>query len=127
MVQINLTPQEAFDTVARHLFAQGRLALRDFGGEEGCVYRGDDGCKCAVGILIPDELYDPKMEGHSAASDSVGPLFPPSINNLLCDLQKAHDDCSRNDDGTFNVAALRDRLSDIAAEHSLSSAILETL
>lgn len=27
-----------------------------------CQYRGEGGCMCAVGALIPDELYDPKVE-----------------------------------------------------------------
>jgi hypothetical protein len=27
-----------------------------------CRYRGLDGCKCAVGALFPDELYDPRLE-----------------------------------------------------------------
>lgn len=28
----------------------------------GCSYRGDNGTKCAVGLFIPDEIYDPKMD-----------------------------------------------------------------
>lgn len=27
-----------------------------------CVYRGPDGKKCAVGLFIPDEFYDPMLE-----------------------------------------------------------------
>lgn len=54
-----MTPQEAFKTVAKHVLAQGRPSKN----EEGmCVYRGPDGLKCAVGALIPDEAYDPRME-----------------------------------------------------------------
>lgn len=30
-----------------------------------CAYRGTDGNKCAIGLLIPDELYTPEMEGHT--------------------------------------------------------------
>ena len=54
-----MTPQEAFETVAKHLLAQGRPSKNEKGM---CVYRGPDGLKCAVGALIPDEAYDPRME-----------------------------------------------------------------
>jgi hypothetical protein len=54
-----MTPQEIFDTVATHLFTQGHKAINGHGG---CVYRCRDGSKCAVGVLIPDDKYFPKME-----------------------------------------------------------------
>ncbi len=28
-----------------------------------CVYRGSESAKCAIGLCIPDELYDEQMEG----------------------------------------------------------------
>ena len=55
--------QEIFDTVAKHLLAQMKQSkLVDQSGDAFCAYRSDDGKKCAVGALIPDELYDPDME-----------------------------------------------------------------
>jgi hypothetical protein len=30
-----------------------------------CVYRAKDGCKCAVGQLIPYDMYTSKMEGNT--------------------------------------------------------------
>lgn len=54
--------QEIFDTVAKHLFKQGQRATDPDGGVM-CSYRGANGTKCAVGVLIPDELYDAVMEG----------------------------------------------------------------
>jgi hypothetical protein len=54
--------QEIFDTVAKHLLKQGRRATDPDGGVM-CSYRGACGTKCAVGVLIPDELYDAVMEG----------------------------------------------------------------
>lgn len=47
------TDQEAFDIAARHLLKQGRRSTRHGDG----AYRGDDGLKCAIGALIPDEVY----------------------------------------------------------------------
>ncbi len=52
------TKQETFDTVYKHLVTQGRPSIK----EDQCLYRGPKNRTCAVGCLIPDELYDPKME-----------------------------------------------------------------
>src|SRR5690606_37517326 len=38
-------------------------------GEKECRYRGPDGLKCAVGHIIPDELYTPDLEGKLFARD----------------------------------------------------------
>lgn len=54
-----MTPQEIFDTVAKHLITQGQQSQRDDGT---CLYRGPGGLKCAVGVLIPDDVYTRKME-----------------------------------------------------------------
>lgn len=55
-----MTPQEVFNTVATHLFEQGEMAYD--GSKESCMYRTDDGLKCAVGCLVPDETYSLGME-----------------------------------------------------------------
>ncbi len=47
------------------LQAQGRFALsKGPSGEPncGCAYLSDDGCRCAIGVLIA-EVYDPALEG----------------------------------------------------------------
>lgn len=56
-----MTPQEIFDKVATHLFTQGVQSRNKNGGT--CLYRGPNNTSCAVGCLIPDELYDPEMDG----------------------------------------------------------------
>ena len=56
-----MTNQQIFNKVAKHLLKQGRRA-RD---GNGCAYRGENGTKCAVGCLIPDALYDDRLEGSS--------------------------------------------------------------
>lgn len=53
--------QEAFNIAARHLLKQGRRSVIE--PQLSCAYRGADGLKCAVGALIPDELYEPRFEG----------------------------------------------------------------
>ena len=104
-----MTAQEIYDTVLAHLRKQGR-ASRTIAG--GCRYRGPDGTACAVGCLIPDELYDHRIEGLSVveimggethtASPSVRYKFRETLARitrrlgaehlqLLENLQRAHD------------------------------------
>lgn len=58
--------QEWFDTAARGIISQGKPSMgRDpITENEKCVYRSSDGCKCAIGWLIPDDKYDPSFEGN---------------------------------------------------------------
>jgi hypothetical protein len=46
-------------SIAEHLKAQGARALDSEGH---CSYRAPDGKKCAVGVLIKDEFYNPYCE-----------------------------------------------------------------
>jgi len=61
MIDLNkATSQEVFDYVIDHLRKQGRRAYdRELGK---CLYLADDGAKCAVGCLIPGDVYSPHME-----------------------------------------------------------------
>jgi hypothetical protein len=63
-----LTLQEIFDTVSKHLLIQKERSYDPVNGW--CMYRGPRGLKCAVGILISDDLYDEAME-----NEPVGFLF----------------------------------------------------
>jgi hypothetical protein len=86
--------QEVFDTVARHLLTQ---QVRSVGEDrDGCRYRGHNGRKCAIGALIPDELYLPEMEGKYAhqLTDHYQPLaelLAGVDTELLGMLQSIHD------------------------------------
>lgn len=85
-----MTPQEIFDTVSAHLLKQGCKSL--FQGVS-CQYRNTEGLKCAVGILIPDERYDPLMEGSLDTLLSWPALsFLCEHKELLRRLQRIHDD-----------------------------------
>lgn len=59
--------QDAFNTVRDHLLKQmaNSVNATDY-GLTNCMYRRDDGLKCAVGCLIPDDKYAPEMEGNLA-------------------------------------------------------------
>ena len=113
--------QEVFDLVTKHLFAQGRPA---YDGNRGCMYRTHDGLRCAVGVLIPDDLYDPAFEMNKADS-VIQELFDADLadwrehKDLLLSLQVAHDNCLREPDETFNTTALARHLRNVAKRYSL--------
>lgn len=69
-----MTAQEIFDTVLAHLRKQGKASTNR---SNGCRYRGEGGTSCAVGCLIPDELYDPVIEG-LVVEQLMGADSPPS-------------------------------------------------
>jgi len=95
--------QQIFDTGVAGILAQGGYSY-DAGGH-GCLYRGPNGCKCALGHSIPDDGYDPSLEGDA-------PRFSASLGNevllarllgaeseaectILRDFQIIHDFCAR--------------------------------
>lgn len=90
--------REAFEIAAAHMLAQGKRAATDDGK---CYYRGPDGTKCAIGALIPDEVYQPKWDiswsSESAVvflyrDEQVVPYLPTSP-GLATELQSVHDMC----------------------------------
>jgi len=117
--------QEVFDIVVNHLFTQGRPA---YDGVQGCMYRTHDGLRCAVGVLIPDNLYDPEFEGDTADC-VIQKLFNKDLadwrehKGLLLALQEVHDECFVILRGTsaydFYTTALRAQLLKVAAKFSL--------
>jgi hypothetical protein len=91
--------QEIFDKVKAHLLEQGcRSVDPPVHGAAWCKYRGPRGLKCAIGALIPDEVYDPRMEmksiGELVWSKQFGEVFKDFRNDLdfLRQLQEVHDE-----------------------------------
>jgi hypothetical protein len=60
---LKLSEQEIFDQFLSMMRARGWQAATD-PVLESCVYRSDIG-PCAIGMLIPNELYSPALEGVS--------------------------------------------------------------
>lgn len=90
-----MTPQEIFDTVVRHAFTQ-RAPARNMDPPH-CRYRAEDGKKCFVGVLIPDNIYVSQMDevgGVNALVTRFQSTLPEWFGKhlaLLEDLQEAHD------------------------------------
>lgn len=101
-----MTAQEIFNIVALHLFNQQAGSFDE--NYEHCLYRNDDGLKCAIGCLIPDEKYSEDMEGDSSENIPfftvedllTFPFMEPykGHSDLLNALQDAHDSCSCDPD-----------------------------
>lgn len=63
-MQLTKEQQDIWDTfqkVKNHLLTQNcsSVSIED---EHACMYRGVNNTSCAIGCLIPDEIYSPKME-----------------------------------------------------------------
>jgi hypothetical protein len=124
------TSQRIFDFVVARLAEQERPSLK----EGYCAYRGQNSLKCAIGHLIPDELYnkllkdgcdidnDPSGEGVSistlAKKKDLAYLQP--FLGLLRDLQIAHDDAR-------TVTELRYYLYKAANIHKLKSSLVGSI
>lgn len=87
-----MTQQETFEIVSRHLLTQNERSYLAPPSDV-CAYRSPDGLKCAVGVLIPDEDYDERLERTSALSDIMQPLLRRLGHDIaLCvSLQGIHD------------------------------------
>jgi hypothetical protein len=107
--------QDLFNKAARHLLRQNQQCLDE---DDGCVYRGPDGMKCAIGALFPNAVYEKGME-MTSVSQLIND-FPKvrkylgGVRNaeFLQRLQDVHDD--------NNPEEWPERLVEVASEFNLS-------
>lgn len=109
-----MSAQQIFDTAARHLLTQNAMAFNEADGV--CAYRCADGKMCAVGVLIPDDRYDPAFEGNDAYYVAAE-LGWVEHGDLLMDLQGVHDG------GITHL--WRDQLRRVAHIHNLNTEVLD--
>jgi hypothetical protein len=115
-----MNAQKIFNTVATHLFRQGHRAMLDDGVS--CAYRAPNGDMCAVGVLIPDELYDRSWERTTIfAIKSFLPQWATDNELLLADLQRCHDN------GNWIEENMKKELIGIAKSYGLEYGILSDL
>jgi len=112
-----MTKQEMFDKACEGLAAQGWQKSRALNGAA-CLYRGPYGLKCAVGHIIPDEIYDPKWDAYIGsiqevceASSDVAALIGSEI-EFAREMQRAHD--------TADEGSMRGRFILLAEKHGLA-------
>ena len=96
-----MTKQEYFDLLVTTSATGGFPAL---GTNGKCEYRCDNGKKCPIGLLISDDVYDPRMEGLNFSG--LTKAFPGTKDYLcmvsgccyddLVMIQNAHDSLAHN-------------------------------
>jgi hypothetical protein len=126
-----MTAQEIFDKVATHLLTQKVKSHVKIPtgcstpGQENylrCSYRGENGTSCAVGCLISDDDYSPRMEG--AGSGDLLAYFPRACANmvghanLLYSLQAVHD--------SSEPCKWREQLKLVADRYELNDSVVDT-
>lgn len=99
--------QQIFDFVVESVVRQGRPS-KSGPDSLSCAYRGYGWTKCAVGHLILDKIYKPKMEGYHVKAAIIQDALalsgiPLSVmdGGLLKALQRAHDNASAYSDSEF--------------------------
>lgn len=102
--------QEAFDKVLWHLI---RMKKRSYNFDTGiCCYRAPNKSKCAIGCLIPDELYEPKFDngqGVVGLRTVLRKVFSGKYIYELTRLQEIHDEeCYWHPDFGFNDEGIRE-------------------
>ena len=96
---MTLSCQQIYNKVAKHLLTQNE---RSVDGDGCCMYRGNNGLKCAIGCLIKNDYYDCEKEGNTVDeirvmlynSDVIAENSSTKNYNkilLMGDLQDVHD------------------------------------
>lgn len=88
-----MTRQELFDRVATHLLEQDEKSEGVGQGVYRCLYRGPNELRCAIGVLIPNDKYNPSFEGCPCTDKDIqeaAGLGGEDI-NLALQLQDIHD------------------------------------
>lgn len=116
--EIQRRMQGLFNRVVTKLLKQNEKSIVP--ASNVCLYRGPNGLRCAIGHLITNAAYDPKIEGHIFSRRSVlralresGVVAPngSEIRRLLGELQDTHDD--------IDTKNWRDRFRILAEEYNL--------
>lgn len=117
--------QEIFNRVARHLLTQNARASQGEAGD--CMYRTDDGLKCAVGCLITDDAYSLELENLLVsrapvreALEASGIVVEPNgpTHKILSDLQRVHD--------TVGTSNWPEELRSIATHYRLDHSVIKS-
>ena len=118
-----MNAQILFDTVITHLLNQKVQSINE---SANCLYRGPNGTSCAVGCLIPDEMYDKDMDNMNEDSSIayvvehfVTPDYFKDHIELLKRLQEIHDQDYYGEGFTKNNSDFMTMIGDVAAEFGL--------
>lgn len=116
---VHTSLQSVFNVIWAEFVIRNRIQATDMHGT--CVYRDSDRAdspvRCALGVCIPDDMYDPNIEtkNPSELQDIMPAWYESVFNGLeptrLSELQNIHD---------FNFCRMEELLRDFAAVNHLS-------
>ena|ERR1700677_2684167 len=115
-----LTNQKAFNKTAKHLLTQRKKSESEEGG---CLYRGPDSTKCAIGCLIPNKLMSMKLndlnivELKAKGGPEIKQLFEQCDPVFLVGLQGIHD--------SFTVGSWAKQLKKLGQEYGLDISVIK--
>jgi len=89
MYTIKETPLEAW-TKVRDWFSRPNAAFAVDPHSGDCVYRTSGGNRCALGVLIPDEVYEKEFEGIGVVALPLKFRHPETF-DLMHHVQSLHD------------------------------------
>lgn len=94
-----MTRQQIFTKVKNHLLSQNAKAMGKYAT---CMYRTAEGLKCAVGCLIPDDVYTSRIEHKTVENLCDGAVKEFTFlkdfdKNFLRRLQVIHDNAEVKD------------------------------
>lgn len=118
--------QSVFDTATSAIILQGKRSEGTVNGEAMCLYRGENGAKCAIGMLLSDAdilFYSIKENSnpYEFPSDLIKRLVPGSASvqeakDFLLDLQYAHDMA----DNAFFMESFKHLTNCVASKYKLT-------
>lgn len=118
-----MTPQEIFDRVVEHLYKQGNRST----DTRLCRYHNEDGTKCAIGVLIPEDIYFEEIDQNNRSIKYLlaqyKDKFPEWMHEnvaLLSELQSVHD----KQHNWSSVENMVKALYSVAQYHNLNSDII---
>lgn len=122
-----LDRQDVFDVIAWRLLFQNARARAADGIKN--LYRSPDGKRCAIGWIMPDDVYAPEFESKGIreiaaylAETDEGKEFAAFVAahvSMLCDLQGLHD--------AYRPDEWPNRLHLIAQKYDLSETVIERM
>jgi hypothetical protein len=87
------TPQQVFEQVAIHLLTQNAKSINQ---DYHCLYKNENGLKCAAGSLIHDDEYNNDFEDKQWSYVSINMGIRNHV-DLITDLQNIHDSNQPNE------------------------------
>jgi hypothetical protein len=88
------TTEEVFEYIKHHLLTQMKKCVDDKGL---CLYRNEQGLKCAAGCLIPDDMYNSNFEYEKWSALVRQQFAPADHKQLIQRMQYIHDDTPVSD------------------------------